>query len=847
VAKLGPPLAIALAAGVCAFAIVRGCTRGVRAEARGRRATAPTVLLGRRTSFTLYPESSRVAVRTLDGATSIDLDIALVVDGVARPIQLGRDEVTVENGERGILFHVDFDDARAAAIMELALDVPSDALVAQLSVVSVVPQAPPRLPDPSSEPEHDHRHTLALRLELPTEGRTAFVSGVGEIADVGTVSGGMATLDAPPNTIGLVSTHGRLEVSDVAGEPEDDASATPPQHGQHEADGTPMRLAVTSPRELLEPSRRVTTDLRLVVAPSSAAVWGTLHQLAGDVTARVKGLVTGTHERARVFGFDAEGLPEVLALADANGRFALDVPKTVVQWYAAIDTARTSAPVNFPPGTPWDLKLDVSPGGELRVRITDADTSAPLTARLLVHGIEGTLDPSFGPDYRASGAGPIIDALRGDVATPLPVGRYRVSATKGLEWSIDTKIIDIAAGRTATCDLAPRHVVPTPGVVGCDLHVHARPSFDSPVLPEDRVLSLVSAGIDFAVPSEHNIVGDYGPMIATLDLTHDLAYVPGVEITTYNPRFGHFGLFPYPVNKKIPPYRGTTPSALFPAAHRGDPTRILQVNHPRLPHAIGYFDVYHFDPNAPHPPGGMRLDFDSIEVYNGYDLSKPDRVDAVLRDYFALLNQGHRYVATGSSDSHRIQYQWAGYPRTMVTVGEEAAGDKGAPVDPQAVVAALKKGHATVTSGPIIELEVAGSHPGDEVFTTDDPVPLHVRVRAAPWVDVTSLDVVVGGKTVQTIAIASQPTKIGPEEGTLPEAQARTIRYEGELKISVGPDNTWLMAIARGARRLDDDSVLPFMPVPPMGITNPVWITRDKSKLLAPGHVGQGPRPHNHQ
>ena len=30
-----------------------------------------------------------------------------------------------------------------------------------------------------------------------------------------------------------------------------------------------------------------------------------------------------------------------------------------------------------------------------------------------------------------------------------------------------------------------------PGVLGCDLHVHARPSFDAPVTAEDRVLSLV--------------------------------------------------------------------------------------------------------------------------------------------------------------------------------------------------------------------------------------------------------------------------------------------------------------------------------------------------------------------
>ena len=179
-----------------------------------------------------------------------------------------------------------------------------------------------------------------------------------------------------------------------------------------------------------------------------------------------------------------------------GGAFALDVPTSVVEWYAAIDPGRSSGLASFVPGTAHDLLLDVSPGGDLHVTIVDADTRKPLTARLLVHGIEGTVDPSFGPDYRASGAGPLIDALRGDVMTPLPSGHYRVAATKGIEWTIDARVVDIAPGRVTDVELAPRHVVPTPGVLGCDLHVHARPSFDAPVTPEDRVLSLAAAGID---------------------------------------------------------------------------------------------------------------------------------------------------------------------------------------------------------------------------------------------------------------------------------------------------------------------------------------------------------------
>jgi hypothetical protein len=372
-------------------------------------------------------------------------------------------------------------------------------------------------------------------------------------------------------------------------------------------------------------------------------------------------------------------------------------------------------------------------------------------------------------------------------------------------------------------------VVPTPGVVGADLHVHARPSFDTPVSAEDRVLSLVAAGIDFAVPSEHNIVGDYGSMLATLDLTHELAYVPGVEVTTFSPRFGHFGVFPYP-HMVVPPYRATTPSGVFNAAHRGDPSRILQVNHPRLPAAIGYFNVFHYEPQkGQEPPSSMRMDFDTLEVFNGYDMAKNDRVEGVMHDWFALLNQGYRYVATGSSDSHRIQYQWAGYPRTLIAAGEAASGEKGS-IDTAAVIAALKRGHATVTNGPVIEADVEGAHPGDEIVTMEDPIRLHAVVRAAPWIDVTSLEVVAGDKSLQTLAIASRPTMLGPEPGTRQEAEARTVRFDQEVSLSLGPANTWVVVIARGTRKLDD--VLPFMPTVPLAFTNPVWVTRDPKAVV---------------
>jgi hypothetical protein len=794
--SIGERLAMGIIAALVALGLAYATSpRGVKAP----RLRTPTVFDTGAARFELHLGSAQITARSRDGAVSRDIDLALLVDGVEHPLALAREDLHPGPVSLRATVPVALDDSTTVdADLELRADTVHDALAITLD-------APPAASG----------HTLALTAEMASDGEAVFVSGVGQIADRASVAGHIVIVDSDPHPIGILSTAGPIGVDAV---PEN--TALPVE---------PIRLVVSSPEVHSTPAGRA--DLTIVVAASSLAVWRSAAEISGIPTARVRGHVTGATERSLVFGRDAQGNPVVRAHADPGGAFALDVPRTVVEWYAAIDPGRASGLASFVPGTLRDLVLDVSPGGDLHVVITDGDTHAALTARLVVHGMDGTVDPSFGPDYRASGAGPVIDALRGDVTTPLPSGRYRIAATKGIEWSIDAKTVTIDPGRITSVELAPRHVVPTPGVLGCDLHVHARPSFDSPVVPEDRVLSLVAAGVDFAVPTEHNVVGNYAPSIETLDLGREILSVPGVEVTTYSRGFGHFGVFPYPLNAPVPPFKHTSMNSIFRVVRGSDPNRFFQLNHPRLPNGIGYFNNIGFDPKGPRTRIRSRIDFDGIEVYNGYDSDQPDRVDQVLRDYWALLDFGWRYAATGSSDSHRIQYHWAGYPRTMVTVDPNASGDDpdDKTIDPLVVVANVKKGHAVVTSGPMIEFDLAGVRPGDELLSTDDPIQAHIRVRAAPWVDVTRVDIVVGQvggtyKIVQSFEVPSRPTVIGPELGTLTEAQARTIRFDRYVDVSVGPDNGWVQVVARGARSMED--VLPFVPIPPMGFTNPVYVVR---------------------
>jgi hypothetical protein len=217
----------------------------------------------------------------------------------------------------------------------------------------------------------------------------------------------------------------------------------------------------------------------------------------------------------------------------------------------------------------------------------------------------------------------------------------------------------------------------------------------------------------------------------------------------------------------------------------------------------------------------MRTDFDLLEVYNGYEITTRAKTEAILVDWYALLDMGKRIPASGSSDSHKIQFQWAGYPRTYARVDPARAGDTG-PIDSGAVVEAVKAGRGFVTSGPLVDLDVAGTQPGGELEGRDRRLTAHLRVRAAPWIDVSSIEVVAGGKSIHRAEVPSRPAFTGREAGTLEEAVARAVRFDADVELTVPPGAKWLVAIVRGERSYGD--VLPFMPVQPLAFTNPIWL-----------------------
>jgi hypothetical protein len=218
---------------------------------------------------------------------------------------------------------------------------------------------------------------------------------------------------------------------------------------------------------------------------------------------------------------------------------------------------------------------------------------------------------------------------------------------------------------------------------------------------------------------------------------------------------------------------------------------------------IGYFDLLRFDRRDVQswrdgsPLAETR--FDAIEVFNGDHYAQMGEVEEVLSDWYALLNAGVRMTATGNSDSHKLTYHECGVPRNLVMVGD----DDPRHFDEARFVDAVRAGHVVVSSGPFVQLEVAGRGVGDTAPPGEQDV--HVIVDAPPWVEVSRVQIVRRGETLHEWS--------GPFAGGARrlDAHIRSHLVSGD----------WVIAIARGDRAM---SFLSRGGATPLGFTNPVWV-----------------------
>lgn len=448
--------------------------------------------------------------------------------------------------------------------------------------------------------------------------------------------------------------------------------------------------------------------------------------------------------------------------------------------------------------------------GLLLAELVD-EQGRPIACKLSFKGLAGTPDPDFGNDGDSLGVSRFVWSGTGLFRRLLPVGHYGVLATAGYERDAARFEVSIDPAKpTKVKGVLPR-VIQTPGVVTADLHLHQTPSVDAGVSRANRIISIAAEGVELAVATDHYTVTDLSPYVGDLmrrgELVTPLITVRGSEVSTVGYRFGHFNLFPMQAGSNVN-YTDTTPPRLFSEMRKVSPQGVLQVNHPRWP-GIGYFDHY-LDKKTrkvkPDLKEEYASDFDAIEVFNGLDAWDERRTRRVLRDWMYLLGKGHHYTATGSSDSHKLAFADPGLPRTVIHYGSSESDAQDLFVPSARVFAALKQGHAFVTSGPYVHIDINGVEPGGTVYSDAVKLPLKVTIRAAPWIDVRSFDVLNGQRAK---ALRRIPVK----------RSRAIVRYDDV--VTVPGDESFIVVLVHGLRPLPN---VHAAEVKPMAFTNPIWI-----------------------
>jgi hypothetical protein len=553
---------------------------------------------------------------------------------------------------------------------------------------------------------------------------------------------------------------------------------------------------------------------------------------AGDVRVRVS--QPSALPMGLVVTLLADGSREPLTLAPPFvGRLPLGR-----YWVAPMSGARDGGPgpigpLEVTPGVEATVDVPIEPAANLELRCVEATAASAheregaraLPCKVTVQGVGDTADPNFGPAHVAGPARNQATTADGSLHVSLVAGKYRVTASRGPEFTVASVAVDLAPGAEKVQELRIARVVDTRGYLACDFHQHSIFSADSPVAARDRVIANVAEGVEIAVASEHNVIADLEPIVKQMHLDGELVSIPGDEITTdasLHP-WGHVNAFPLQFDASqsrggAPPARDRAPQELFEALRtKTSGELVLQVNHPRSGKS-GYFDLLGYDRSR-----GIGTDarydatFDAIEVWSGRNI---DGREKVLDDLRALLRTGHVVTPTATTDTHGIVGQEAGYPRTYVRVSDDTrleAWDRARTADLLQGVKRLRD--VVLTNGPMLRVSANGTPIGG--MARGRRVTLNVHVECAPWVDVDRVRVLRAS-----------------ESGTTPQDQ-KSVRLSPLPSGALGADVAFVM-------QLDTDDALfiiasgskPLSPVLwgdggpdvlPWAMTGAIWVDADEN------------------
>lgn len=458
----------------------------------------------------------------------------------------------------------------------------------------------------------------------------------------------------------------------------------------------------------------------------------------------------------------------------------------------------------------------------LDVQVTDGDPGSPLPCRITIADPHsGLMSLGTRSDARLAVRPGVVYTIDGKAQVKLPAGRYTVYAGRGFEYSLASAEVELKPGDAVEQKLSIRRVVPTPGYVACDTHIHTFTwSHHGDATVEERMLTLAGEGIELPIATDHNLQIDYRPTAESMHAARYFTPIIGNEVTT--PSRGHFNVFPIPAGAPLLQWQVRSWETLRKhfAQLPGDPVIIL--NHARDLHGgfrpFGperHVSVTGEDVDGQSPPAN------AMEVINS-GATRADLMD-LYRDWFGMLNRGKRLTPIGASDSHDVSRYIVGQGRTYVRCDDADPGH----LDMEQARRSFREGRVMVSYGLLAEIKVNEKFgPGDLVPPNSD-LDVEVRVLGPEWVKASHVALYANGVKVREADI--------PQPAAEPEPPG--VKWQARWTLGRPKHDVFLVALATGPGVTG-----PYWPVAKpyqprttewqpyvLGSTGAVWIDADRS------------------
>ena len=438
----------------------------------------------------------------------------------------------------------------------------------------------------------------------------------------------------------------------------------------------------------------------------------------------------------------------------------------------------------------------------LEVRVTDAGDQ-PVPAKITIVAGDGSLPVLFYAQAPHTAVRPgIVYTATGSARLEVPAGRYTVYASKGMEWGRAERKVDLRRQEAVNIGMRVVREVATEGYVASDTHIHTLThSGHGDASMEERMITLAAEGVELAVATDHNHNIDYRPTQEAMGLHEHFTPVVGNEVTT---KVGHVNAFPLDPKGKIPNHK-LDDWVKLAGDIRGKGAKVLILNHPRWPKiATGPFGKYVMDRQTGEFADGRDFPFDAIEVINSGTL-QPDPL-FLFRDWFALLNHGHRVMAVGTSDSHTVGYP-VGQGRTYVRSSSDHPGH----IDIDEACRSFNEGTTSISLGMFAKARIGPHKMGATVSVERRAVEVVFHVAAPSWVKPKDAYVYLNGIPVATKRI--------PHKSGVPT------NVDLSFTVRTPPHDAYLVCVALGEGVRE--KFWPTSEAYTCAASNPIWLDVD--------------------